>query len=713
MAGPMKPQLEVLVRHADAHLGDTPPSALPTEEEPRGDLMQNSFLANTLVYSFLGLVTDSPRYREAGKRWALALAGMRDWGGTLDPRGKCTSCSYPEGWGVTALAVAYDFLYHHYSDDERARIRDKIGAVCRGLFGGVDAGEWWTGAYLHHDTWIPIGGLGVGAMAVIDELVEAPVWAERARGALNEALNWLDGDGAWPEGPCGWAFAMVSAIPFWDAFRRRFPSRAASFLGHPWLQRTAGFRIHSRLPDGRFLGFGDCQPHGGYQQNARQAAPTLRWLAARYRNVFAQWQAAREWEKAPNPYTAVWEIVWMDPDVREAPVRDLPVGALFDNQEMAYLRTGWDMDATVIAFRSDSLIGRRAASMVQPGNEAPFNNSATHVHADANGFAVWARGELAVVMPRYGQNRSEFSNTLLVNGQGQLTRFSPQYPGRPDGEVTAFFASRAASLVAGEAAKTYAPGLQRYARRLLLVDPGVLFVSDDVVADAPVDFTWRFHVHADAALDVGHDGFTSVLNGRTTTLRVASPRDPRMARSSDDWNHAISVSPRERTDRATFGAVVVPSLPAGSGARIETPGEAAFVVEALGATVLAAFAHRNGPAQIPGRLTSDGTVAAVSRSPAATSFFAAEATELGVDGEAWLLSSSPVTISYRREGGEGRVTIAARAPTQVTIVAGMRVRGARTAEGGPVAFTAGGVRVLLRVGAGTSRIVLMGSQSAF
>ena len=711
--GPMKRQLDVLLQFADAHLGDVSPAALSGGEERRGDILQNQFLAHTLVYSFLALVTGSERYRDAAKRWALALARMNEWVGSIDPRGKCTGCGYPEGWGVTALAVAYDWLHHDFTDVERALLRDKIGAVCSGLFGAANAGEWWTGANLHHDTWIPLGGLGVGAMAVIDELPDAPRWAERAREALHEALDWLDGDGAWPEGPCGWAFAMISAIPFWDAYRRRFPVRAASFLGHPWLQRTAGFRIHARLPDGRFLGFGDCHPHGGYQQNAVEAAPTLRWLSARYRNAVAQWQAAREWEKHPNPYTAAWEIVWMDPEVPEAPARDLPVGALFDNQGIVYQRTGWDADATVVAFRCDSLLGRRAAALYRPGDEARFNNSTTHVHADANAFAVWARGELAVVTPRYGQNATEFSNTLLVDGKGQLRRFGPDHVGRPDGMVTAFFASRAASLVAGEAAKTYASasGLQRYARRVLLVDPGLVFVADDVVAAAPVDLTWRFHVHGDATLDVGEDGFTSVINGRTTTLRIASPRPRRMARSSDDWNHAVSVSPTERVDRASLGAVVVPSLPDGSRARIETHGEAAFVVEALGGTTLAAFATSAGPAVVPGRLVCDGSVAAVSRGATATSFFAAEATELGIDGEPWLISSAPVTISYRRAGGEGRVTIVSRGPAQVTIVAGMRVRGVRTAEGGPVAFTAGGVRVLLRVGPGTSRIVLMGSQS--
>ncbi|MFT3772093.1 MAG: heparinase II/III family protein [Minicystis sp.] len=701
----MRPQLDALIQYADAHLADTPP-ALIGDYEGKGDLLQDPYLVSALCYAFLGVVTGDMRYREAGKKWALALAGMKDWVGILDPRGKCSNCGYPEGWGVTALAVAYDWLHDDYSEGERALIRAKIGAVCSGLHEGTLDGEWWTGANLHHDTWIPIGGLGVGAMAVFDELPDAPRWAERAKDALAEALDWLDGDGAWPEGPCGWAFAMISAVPFWDAYRIRFPVRAGAFLGHPWLQRTASFRIHARTPDGRFLGFGDCAPHGGYQQNALQAAPTLRWLAARYRDAHAQWQAAREWEKVPNPYTAAWEILWMDPGVGEAPPTDLPSGALFENQGMTFTRTGWSAGATVVAFRSDSLIGRRAASLYRPGKEERFNNSTTHVHADANSFAVWARGEFAIATARYGQKSSDLSNTLLVDGQGQYTRFGPDHVGRPDAMVTAFFASRFASLVAGEAARAYRPGLDRYARRVLLVDPGVVLVADEVDAQAPVDLEWRFHVEGEARLDLDADGFTSVLGGKTTIVRFASPRGAPLRQLADAYRRAVAINPGGRRAHADLGVVVVPSLPEGAGARIETPAESAFVIEALGATVLAAFARRGAMPEVPGRLAADGSAAAVSIGAGGVSFFAAAATRLARDGSPLFGASIPITLSYRRTGGGGFLTVAAPSPAHLTIEAGFRATGARDEIGLPVPFTPAGTRVTAKVPAGTTRIAL-------
>src|SRR5262249_51242456 len=147
---------------------------------------------------------------------------------------------------------------------------------------------------------------------------------------LFAALDWLDGDGAWPEGPCGWAFAMITALPAWDSYARHFPDRGRAILDHPWIANTWKFRLYSRTPDGLFLGFGDCNPGGSYQFLARQAAPTLRFLAARYAEPHAQWLAEQEWETAPNPYTAPWEIVWADPSIPAAPPTDLPLGVRFE-----------------------------------------------------------------------------------------------------------------------------------------------------------------------------------------------------------------------------------------------------------------------------------------------------------------------------------------------------------------------------------------------
>jgi hypothetical protein len=677
--GAMKSQLDALVAHADGHLGSAVPAALQGDYEAKADMVQSPFLVNIVNFSFLALVTGEARYREAARRWTLGLASMGELVGTFHGDGKCANCGYPEGWAATALAAAYDWLYPSFTGEERAIVRNKLVQLTRALYEASAGDEWWTGAYLHHDTWIPLGGLGIGAMALLDDTAEALTWADRAAREILAALDWLDDDGAWPEGPCGWAFALHAVIPFLDAYRRRLPARAAALVQNTWLSNTWKFRVASRVPSGLFLGFGDCSATGSYQFTAYEGAPALRYLAARYRSPYAQWQAAREWEKRPNPYTAAWEIIWMDPGVGEASPDALPGGILFDNQQMAFLRTGWDEHGTVLAFRCDSLLGRRAASLFQGQSVERFNNSTTHVHADANSFAVWSRGAFALTMAKYGHNETRFQNSLLVDGQGQYTRFSADRVGRPDGLVTGFFHSPYAGFVEGEAARCYPPGLSRYTRRLYLVQPGVVFLVDDVAAERAVALEWRLHVDGDASLEMRDGGFTSALEGTRTWVRLASPSGVRLDEVTDNSNHAVTISPEGRRTEGELAAVVVPSLPAGTRPVIDTPGERAFVVDALDARVMAAFARTRGALVIAGRLSAEGTAAIVTEMDGVSGFFVADATRLSVNGREVLAASAPVMASYTRAGGAGLLTVSAEQPTEV------RVRG-----------------VTLRVPAGTS-----------
>jgi hypothetical protein len=663
----MKPQLDALVAHAAEHLGDAVPDALHGGYERKADQIQSPFLVNIVNFSFLAVVTGEPRYREAARRWALGLASMGDLVGTFYDGGKCASCGYPEGWACTALAAAYDWLYPSLAEGERAVLRNKLAQLTRALYVASAGDEWWTGAYLHHDTWIPLGGLGIGAMALLDDTAEALTWADRAAHEILAALDWLDGDGAWPEGPCGWAFALQSVIPFLDAYRRRLPARAAALVESSWLANAWKFRVASRVPGGLFLGFGDCSANGSYQFTAYEGAPALRYLAARYQSPYAQWQAAREWEKRPNPYTAAWEIIWMDPSVGEAPPDELPTGMLFDNQQMAFLRTGWDPRGTVLAFRCDSLLGRRAAALFHGENVGRFNNSTTHVHADANSFAIWSRGAFALTMAKYGQNETQYQSSLLVDGQGQYTSFSADHLGRPDGLITGFLHSRYAGFVEGEAARCYPPGLSRYTRRLYLVQPGVVFLVDDIAAERPVELEWRIHVDSDASVEMGDGAFTSAIAGTRTWVRLARPSGVSFNALTDDWNRAVTISPGGRRTEAELCAVVVPSLPADAQPAIGTPGERSFVIEALGARITAAFARTPGALEIAGRLSAEGTAAIVTEMEGSVSFFVADATRLSVNGQEVLVASARVMASYTRVGGAGRLTVSAGQPTELRL----------------------------------------------
>ncbi len=699
----MKPQFDALLDYAREHVGDTPPSVLSGGYEAKGDALQHPFLTNILVFSFLYVVTGETRYRDAGKHWALTLAAMHEWVGDIRPEERrCGNCGYPEGWAATALAVAYDWLFPHFDAVEKALVRNKLSLLCAVLHGGALANEWWTRAYLHHDTWIPLGGLGIAAMAIIDEDPDAPKWAERAKIELDGALDWLDGDGAWPEGPSGFAFAMIAVLPFWDAFCRVFPSRASEILQNPWVKNAWKFEVYPRTPDGLFLGFGDSYLRGNYQWTAREAAPTMRFLAARYDNPYAQWVAAREWAKNPNPFTAVWEIIWMDPSIRQAPPDDLPHGVHFDNQEMVYLRTGWSESSTILAFRCDSVLGRRAASLYKGEDTWRWNNSTTHVHADANSFAIWSRGDFSVSMSQYGQKESSFQNTLLVDGEGQYRRFDPSHVGRPDGQITSYFSSRDAGFAVGDAARSYPPVLQKFIRRIYLTAPGFVFLVDEVAAERPVGLEWRFHTPQSTKLSIGADGFSTTLEGRTTVMRFAQPSGFRVSDYLDTWNHEISVVPPGKMETAALVAVVLPCLPDHARPAITTPSARSFIVDALGANVLAVFSMGSEDLGIPGRLAANGSAAIVSSYDDMKGLFVVESTRLSVDGQSLVAANSPLTLSYFGTQSAGHLTVSTPRATELTLAAGFRVQRVRSSDGREIAFSADGSRLTLAIPSGTT-----------
>jgi hypothetical protein len=385
--------------------------------------------------------------------------------------------------------------------------------------------------------------------------------------------------------------------------------------------------------------------------------------------------------------------------VPERSPEDLPRGALFENQGIAYLRTGWDREATVLGFRCDSLLGRRAASLYRAEEDGRFNNSTTHVHADANGFGVWSRGDFAVTMARYGQNGTERQNTVLVDGEGQYTRFGADHLGRPDGRVTAFLSSPFAGYVAGDAARAYRPGLRRFLRRMVLVHPGMIFLFDDLAADARVDVEWRFHVDAGASLSIGERGIVASAGGRATHLRLGEAAS--FVEIGDDWNRGVTARTGEPRAEAHLAVALLPSLAGGAEPHFESPTPRSFVVRALGVEVAAAFALEGGALSVPGRLSGRGAAAVVS----GQGIFVAEATDVQADG-AKLSASAPVTLAYHRDGDAGLLVAEAGGETELAISSLGTVREVRRPDGTSVPFAVTGGTLRTRLPAGSSRLIV-------
>ena len=73
---------------------------------------------------------------------------------------------------------------------------------------------------LHHDYWVPVGGFGEAALALLGEIPEAAAWAAQAKHLFDAAFDWLGDDGAWHEGVADWCYAMAPLLMFYGAGKR-------------------------------------------------------------------------------------------------------------------------------------------------------------------------------------------------------------------------------------------------------------------------------------------------------------------------------------------------------------------------------------------------------------------------------------------------------------------------------------------------------------
>lgn len=181
----MKQWYEKLHRHAEVLLQEK----LPVYELPDGKRLANRIHSQVTTLALLYRIEQDPRYLNQVWQELEAVAEFPDWNPShfLDT----AEMTY-------AFAVGYDWLYDYWNEEQRAIISKAI--LEKGLKFAISAyqsGERWTKAE-HNWNQVCNGGIGTGALAVIDE------YPEIAGQALHEALKRLPDvmqhyapDGAW------------------------------------------------------------------------------------------------------------------------------------------------------------------------------------------------------------------------------------------------------------------------------------------------------------------------------------------------------------------------------------------------------------------------------------------------------------------------------------------------------------------------------------
>ncbi len=475
--------IAALCRQADEVLnrGPTPePTVMGTIRNPetrdywwpnRVQTLRACLEAETLALAYL--FTGSERYRQGARRWLLHLASW-DPDGPTNFRLNCEAAKPL----LHRLPRVYDWAYDTLTSAERTRVQ---AVMRRRALDAWRSGEVREGnghlnrPYSSHGnrTWHKLAEC---AVATLGEIPEAETWLDYAVNKFYAAYPvWSDDDGGWHEGLSYWA-GYMSKFVWWAELAQL--SLGIDCFRKPYFANAGDYAMYTAPPGSPDMGFGDLS-----YRPPRSSWSFVPYFAARTRNPYLAWWAD-QWGMKLEAREPLLAILWarLQPIKPEPPDR-LPPSKVFHGTGIAVLnRTLRDACENIqIRFKS-SPMGRQS-----------------HGHDPHNSFTLNAYGDQLLVNCVYRDwHGSPFhtrwcwstraQNALLVNGKGQ----KPHSPD-PLGRIVAARFEPGLHYVAGEAAAAYGGILERFTRHVLLIEPDLVVLVDDLVAREPSTYQWMFH----------------------------------------------------------------------------------------------------------------------------------------------------------------------------------------------------------------------------
>lgn len=435
----------------------------------------------------LGLLhTLNPDKRYIDRIWAdlEAAAGFPDW----NPAHFLDVAEMAVGF-----ALAYDWLYDTWTEDQRAVIRQAI--VRHALQPALSAYEdeaWWTTT---SNNWNQVcgGGLILAALAVADEEPDLSARIiELCIGSLPKSMARYAPDGGYEEGPGYWSYGTtynVLAI-----------AGLESALGHAFglaeiegFDLTGSFPLQMTGPTGFVFNFADAI-------ESRFASPALMYLARRYSQpAYARFAVERDRGR-------LLELIWYDPQLLEESTTPLPRSKHYEKVGVAMIRTAWgDPMASFLAVKGGTL-------------------PSAHGQLDLGSFVLETRGIRWFIDPgrddynltgyfdqsrdgrrwHYYRNRAEGHNTLVINPTE-----------RPDQDLSADAPMVVEDQsISVDLSQVYGVPVSR----TFTLTQDAATITDAIDAGEPIDLWWFAHTRA--CIDLSADRRVATLTQEGQTIRV-------------------------------------------------------------------------------------------------------------------------------------------------------------------------------------------------
>jgi Domain of unknown function (DUF4962)/Heparinase II/III-like protein len=418
-------------------------------------------------------MTGEAKYLAQARAWVLAVAHWNPGGAT-----GIRSDDYAARQTLHALAIAYDGLYDVWTKDERALIRRCLLARGEALYRNLNP---LTQDPYNNHPWFQCSALVDAGLALADESPEADRWWRYGAELYFTRFLPLGGDdGSWHEGISYLTFTMKYVCQFSTSLKSA--TGINPFTEVPWLRNAGYFRLYLAPPESIGIYFNDTRPLALQQWDK----PTAFRLAGETGDPVLQWYA--EWlpQTTRQPTSSFYTLLYRNLDLSGKPPSNLPLTRHFHD-------VGWVVTRTDLTDGGDIQFGFKS----QPW-EGPADRAIGHDHPDANNFLLNFLGKpLLVDSGYYDYYKSPHHqlwtmtgrahNTLLVDGQGQLTR-------RPGEILSSVSKPGVFDWIEAEGGKAYPVGLLKsWRRQILYLRPDLFVVRDIVRPMKPVVLTWLLH----------------------------------------------------------------------------------------------------------------------------------------------------------------------------------------------------------------------------
>jgi len=277
---------------------------------------------------------------------------------------------------VKPLAMAYDWLYDQWNEDQRRQLRSKLVEGCNFVIDLIRKDRLSPyNVYLYNS---PFQALMACSIAVYgDDTRGDPVmaftydyWKNRVLPVWRQVMGQY---GGWHEGNEYLGIGIGQAIYELPAMWRRATGEDY-FKTEPGIRGFLDFLVYRLRPDGSNFRWGD----GGWYN---RKVPDRLALALEYGDsaAYSLGNPPRPFRPTSWPWGPLTNNHLLDPDA----IKKMPLSAYFDGLGLVVARSDWSPDATYVTFKAG-------------------DNYWSHVHLDQGAFTIYKGGALAIDSGLYG-----------------------------------------------------------------------------------------------------------------------------------------------------------------------------------------------------------------------------------------------------------------------------------------------------------------------